>query len=137
MPAKDTYHDAVVEALEKDGWAITGEQIYVVVEGRHYFLDLAAQHRDHGGAIVVEVKSFVGDISPMDMVSVAVGKYMLYRIILAAIGDIRPLYLSVPIQTYNGVLSEQISAALLKEARVSLMVFDPSSEEVVEWINEL
>ncbi|MGD2183210.1 element excision factor XisH family protein [Lusitaniella coriacea LEGE 07167] len=29
MPAKDTYHDAVKNALIKDGWTITADPYYI------------------------------------------------------------------------------------------------------------
>jgi hypothetical protein len=34
MPAKDFYHNTVVEALHKDGWIITHDPYYLRI-GRH------------------------------------------------------------------------------------------------------
>lgn len=43
MPAKNIYHDAVVEALVADGWTITADPLSAVVGLRRLHVDLAAE----------------------------------------------------------------------------------------------
>lgn len=43
MSAKDTHHDAVVEALEKDGWKITHDPLRILWEQKVMFVDLGAE----------------------------------------------------------------------------------------------
>ena len=63
MPAKDTYHNTVRSALEKDGWMITDDPLTLKWGTKDLFVDfgaqklLAAQKNDI--KIAVEVKSFI------------------------------------------------------------------------------
>ena len=43
MPARDTYHDAVKNALIKDGWTITHDPLVVELGGDRLFIDLGAE----------------------------------------------------------------------------------------------
>ena len=43
MPARDLYHDAVKNALVKDGWTITHDPFIVEIEGDRLYIDLGAE----------------------------------------------------------------------------------------------
>ncbi|QXE25513.1 fdxN element excision controlling factor XisH [Richelia sinica FACHB-800] len=43
MPAKDIYHDAVKNALIKDGWAILADPYIIEYEDDNFFADLLAE----------------------------------------------------------------------------------------------
>ena len=43
MPAKDLYHDAIRNALEKSGWTITDDPLTIEYEEVRVFADLAAE----------------------------------------------------------------------------------------------
>ena len=43
MPAKDLYHEAVKNALVKDGWTITHDPLAVEIAGDRLFIDLGAE----------------------------------------------------------------------------------------------
>ncbi len=43
MPAKDIYHDAVKQALNKDGWAVTHDPLHLKYGGFDFFIDLGAE----------------------------------------------------------------------------------------------
>jgi hypothetical protein len=64
MPARDVYHDAVKNALVKDGWTITADPYFIKYEDAELYADLAAEKplaaERHEQKIVVEIKSFVG-----------------------------------------------------------------------------
>jgi XisH protein len=48
MPAKDLYHDIVVEALTADGWTITDDPLYLSVESAICGLTLALSETPSG-----------------------------------------------------------------------------------------
>lgn len=64
MPAKDFFHNAVKLALEKDGWLITDDPIYLDYGSVEIYIDLGAEKiiaaEREGKKIAVEVKSFIG-----------------------------------------------------------------------------
>src|ERR671914_1261155 len=99
MPAKDIYHDAVKNALVKDGWKITHDPLRLTWGGKDMYVDLGAERllaaEKAGQQIAVEIKSFVGD-SEMDDLEKALGQYVLYRAVLAEKEPNRALYLAVP-----------------------------------------
>lgn len=42
MPAKDFFHNTVKTSLEKDGWIITDENLFIEVEDVDFYIDLTA-----------------------------------------------------------------------------------------------
>jgi len=134
MPAKDRYHDAVVHALVKDGWTITSEQVFIDFAERHLWVDIQAAKALEKLTILVGVKGFENMPSPVDYLTSAVGKYVIYLSALDYAGLDTPLYMTVPIAAYEGILSEEIGRRTVRKANIRLMVFDPREEEVVRWI---
>lgn len=84
MPAKDKYHDAVVVALEKEGWDVES-QAYLRVGKRVVWVDLKAQQSDGKTFIMIEIKGFENMASPVDYIAHSIGKYVLYRAILESL----------------------------------------------------
>lgn len=100
MPARDIYHDVVVQALIADGWTITDDPLRIAFGARDFYVDLAAElpigaERD-GQRIAVEVKSFIGASNIRDL-ELAIGQFTLYREVLARSDPARRLYLAVSI----------------------------------------
>jgi hypothetical protein len=64
MAARDAFHDAVKQALIKDGWTITHDPFVIRVGKRSLLIDLAAENllaaRREDQTIAVEIKSFTG-----------------------------------------------------------------------------
>jgi hypothetical protein len=64
MPARDIYHDAVKNALIKDGWTITDDPLHLRWGLKDLYVDLGAEKlfaaEKEGRKIAVEVKSFIG-----------------------------------------------------------------------------
>ena len=86
MSAKDIVHEIVREALEKDGWVITHDPLFLrVSENIGMFLDLAANKviiaNRETLKIAVEVKSFVG-LSAVTDFHLAIGQFLNYRLSL-------------------------------------------------------
>ena len=135
MPAKDRYHEAVKRALLKAGWRIEREQITFILEGRHVQMDLKISDPrfPESAPAYVEIKSFLSR-SPMDDLSLAIGKYAMYRIILDELElNTTTLYLAVPLEAYQGILKERIGVLMRQRVGVVLLVVDVVQEVVKEW----
>jgi hypothetical protein len=69
--AKDLFHDAVKNALIKDGWQITDDPFFLKIGGVELYIDLGAEkliaaERDNQ-KIAVEIKSFISSSSLEDV----------------------------------------------------------------------
>lgn len=64
MSEEDIFHNAVRSALEKEGWIITHDPLFIKVEELDFFIDLAGEKilaaEKDGFKIAVEIKSFIG-----------------------------------------------------------------------------
>ncbi len=138
MPRKDIYHDAVKNALIKDGWTITADPLILSFENRALYVDLGAQRiiavEKAERKIAVEVKSFVNQSEIRDLEN-ALGQYVLYRILLQRKESDRKLYLAIEQNTYKGIFSEPIGKAVLDDEHINLIVFDKFEEVIVKWMN--
>ena len=135
MPAKDHYHDIVVNALRKAGWTQITEQVAIIVADRRLWIDIRAAKEAEQFAILIEVKGFENMPSPVEYLAQATGKYALYRAALDYLQINLPLYMAVPDAAYRGILSEEIGKQTLRRAGVRLLVFDPEREEIMAWID--
>lgn len=134
MPAEDYYHQSVVRALIKDGWTITGEQVFLEVRKRKMFIDIQAAKASENLVILVEVKGFENAGSVVEYLANTVGKYVLYRAVIKFNELAIPLFLAVPVKAYKSVLSEPLSRLMIQEEDIKLVVFDPDTEEITQWI---
>jgi hypothetical protein len=136
MPARDTYHDAVRNALIKDGWTITDDPFHLVWGARDFYVDLGAERvmaaEKAGQRIAVEVKSFVS-ASEMHDLELALGQFVLYRSILEEQEPERMLFLAIPAEPAE-ILAEPIGQLLIGKHLLRALVFDPQKEEIVRWI---
>jgi hypothetical protein len=134
MPAKDIYHDAVVNALRKDGWTIVTEQYTLGVDEKRVWIDIRAARENLRRIILIEVKSFHNLQDSIEALANAIGKYALYSAIIE-IKDIREdLFLAIPRLAYEGIFRTRIAQNLLKREKVKLIVFDVENEEILQWI---
>lgn len=138
MPAKDIFHDAVKHALIKGDWVITNDPLSLKVGRKDLFVDLGAERflaaEKQGEKIAVEIKSFVG-ASEVEDLRDAIGQYVLYQSALAKIEPERSLYLAIRQRIYTNVFEEEIGRMLLERGVVKLIVFDPKTEVIVQWID--
>lgn len=138
MPAKNIYHDAVVEALKADGWTITDDPLRLSYGGKDLFVDLGAERaaiaaEREGRKIAVEVQSFL-NLSAVRDLEEAVGQYEVYRVLLAQTDPQRGLYLAVPRRAYEGLLTERFGQLIVAQLQLRLLVFDTQPGRVVQWI---
>jgi hypothetical protein len=134
VPAKDRYHDTVARALTKGGWTVTAQQVAVAVPGRRLWIDLRAVMARDSLVVLIEVKGFEKMPSPVDYLASAVGQYVLYRAALDLVGLSTPLYLAVPVAAYEGILGETLGKQAVETAGIRIMLFDPITEEIIQWI---
>jgi hypothetical protein len=137
VPRRDLYRNVVRNALVKEGWTIThdpyplrfGEQKLYVDLGAE--MPIAAERGDR--KIAVETKSFVGESSVADLQR-ALGQYVMYRFLVARQEPERVLFLAVTQDTYGLVLNSIDARDLLANEKVRLIVVEPNTEVVAEWI---
>lgn len=137
MPARDNIHDALINALEKDGWEITHDPYPVLFGRRKGFVDLGAEKiiaaTKGTEKIAVEGKGFGGK-SEVTEFERALGQFIMY---FQAIQDKEPertLYLAVPVDFYQDFLSEPFFQILIKNNQLKIVVFNVIKEEIVSWI---
>jgi len=139
MPARDTYHAAVVKALIAEGWAITHDPLPLTYGDQDLYVDLGAESgtiaAEKGAEkIAVEIKSFLSRSAVEDF-QAAVGQFVIYRKILGITEPDRVLFLAVPARAYEGFLSRQFGQFILQDERIPLIVFDAQSERILKWIS--
>lgn len=76
MPKRDELHQPVRRALEKDGWTVTHDPLYLFFEGATLLADLGAERyfaAEKGNRrIAVEVKGF-DSLSPISELEKTIG----------------------------------------------------------------
>lgn len=137
MPAKDIYHTQVINALIKDGWIITHDPLRLQWGPKDMYVDLGAEQmvaaEKAGRKIAVEIKSFIGPSEIEDLKN-AVGQFILYRAVMQKTESDRDLFLAVRQTTFLELFDEPIGKLVVESEQIKLVVFDPSTEEIVQWI---
>ncbi|MBD2205228.1 XisH family protein [Calothrix sp. FACHB-1219] len=138
MPAKDIYHDAVKNALIKDGWTITADPYTIKYEKIQLFADLLADRtlevERNGQQIIVEIKSFISR-SPMREFETALGQYIIYRTLLKAVVPETKIYLGISKAIYQSFFQQKAISLVIEETNLLLIIVDLKTEEIVKWIN--
>lgn len=138
MPRLDIIHDAVKNALMKDGWTITDDPYIIQYRRTTLYADLGAERpiaaQRNGQKLVVEVKSFVG-ASKMQDLKEALGQYDIYRYLLEATVPDRKLYVAVSAFAYNTFFKQDVIQLILNRHQLPLIVVDIDVEEITQWIN--
>jgi hypothetical protein len=138
MPKLDLIHDAVKNALIKDGWTITADPYTIQYEEVKLFADLAADRpiaaERAGQKIVVEVKSFI-NLSPVHDFQAALGQYEMYRSYLELTAPERKLYLAVNSTVYSNFFELKAIQLLVQRHQLSILTVEVEKEEVEQWIN--
>lgn len=137
MPARNIYHDHVLDALQADGWTITDDPYRVTFGDHRLYIDIGAEREVIGaerGAdrIAVEVQSFV-QASAIRSLQEAAGQYSMYRLVMERVDPQRPLYLAVPDRVQAEVLNDPLGQLMLRELRIKTMVFDEVTRRVLRW----
>ena len=138
MPAKDIYHNAVKNALIKDGWTITADPYFIKYEDAELYADLAAEKpiaaERQGQKIVVEIKSFVGRSLMYDFHG-ALGQYIVYRNLIELTAPENRLYLAIDDIVYQDFFQRKAVQAVARRNQLLLIVVEIEKEEIIQWIN--
>lgn len=136
--ARDLIHQAVKNALIKDGWTITDDPYPIQYKDVSTSADLGAERvlaAEQGTRkIVVEIKSFIGP-SPIQDLKNALGQYMLYKGLLKFTASDRELFLAISDTAYAEIFSRPAIQALMHEYALTMFVVEIPSEEIIKWIN--
>ena len=137
MPARDIYHNAVKNALIKDGWTITHDPLAVEIEGDRLYIDLGAERviaAEKGTRkIAVEIKTFGGPSLMADMER-ALGQYVLYHIFLKRTDPERELYLAVPEDVLEDLFQRVPGRGFLEDEGGKVFGVDNANEEIKKWL---
>ncbi|MFN4255206.1 MAG: XisH family protein [Saprospiraceae bacterium] len=135
--ARDTYHDAVRLALEKEGWTITDEQHKFSTGDASFEIDLFAERlivAERGDErIAVEVKSFLSQ-SPMNKFHEAVGQYENYLIALEEYDPERRLFLAIPLHLWETFFQKPFVQKVISRRGMRLIVYNQVEEIIEKWI---
>jgi XisH protein len=138
MSRKDRFHQAVKNALEKDGWTITHDPLSLKIGTLRLQVDLGAEKliaaQKDNQKIAVEIKSFLRASKITDFYQ-AFGQFLPYKVALKRIKPERVIYLAIPNSTYEELFGEILIQDLLEEYPVKLIICNPEKEEVQSWIN--
>ena len=136
MPAQDSIHDAVVRALQKDGWTITHDPYTVKFGGVRVHADLAAEKvlaAERGADLIaVEIKSFVG-ASPVHDFEEALGQFLLYLALMKRADPTRKLYLAIDSGTHETLFAREAIRVVVEDYAVARVVVNLAREEVASW----
>lgn len=103
MSARDLFHFAVVNALQKEDWIVTDDPLEIELEDVTLKIDLGAERliaaEKAEEKIAVEVKSFASNSAVSDF-HTALGQFLNYQIALEENESERLLYLAVPVDAY-------------------------------------
>ena len=114
MARRDVIHDAVKNALIKDGWNITHDPLSISFGSQRGYVDLGAERfiaaARHDEKIAVEIKSFAGR-SLITELEKALGQYLMYRTWLNIKERDRATYLAMDIEAYQTLFEETFLGA--------------------------
>ena len=137
MARLDKIHNAVKNALIKDGWTITADPFRIDFEEYHLYADLAAERpiaAERGEEkIVVEIKSFLSRSTISDF-ETALGQYRIYKRLLLHLAPETDIYLAVSEATYSEFFVWKATQFIIEAEEVSLFTVNIESEEIMRWI---
>lgn len=126
MPAKDKYHDAVKNALIKDGWTITADTYFIRYEDAELYAELAAENpiaaERQGQKIVVDIKSFVG--KSLMYFHHALGQYVVYRNLIQLTVPEYTLYLAIDNIVYEEFFNRESLQPFITQNYLLLIVLN-------------
>ena len=128
MPAKDTYHNAVKNALIKDGWTITADPYPLEYEDVELYPDLAIEklisEDQKQRKIIIEIKSFIRPSLMKDFQN-ALGQYIVYRdLIQLAQDEYQEIYLAIKDEIYETFFQRKSIKAVVKLNQIALVIID-------------
>ncbi|NES82512.1 MAG: fatty-acid oxidation protein subunit alpha [Moorea sp. SIO2B7] len=135
--AKDAFHDMVRLALQKEGWTITDDPLFLRLGDAKIYIDLVAEKllaaTKGDEKIAVEIKTFA-DISPIFAFHVAVGQFVNYQVALEKLYPLRILFLAIPEVIYDTFFQSELAQSVIKKQQINLIIYDPEQGVIVKWL---
>lgn len=134
--AKDRFHNAVKNALEKQDWIITADPYELSVGDVDFEIDLAAEMlaaERAGEKIAVEIKSFIGG-SNVSEFHTALGQFLNYKFALEEADPQRKLYLAIPESIYKSFFQRRFTRSVVERTQINLLIYNEIQEEIVQWL---
>ncbi|MBD2633732.1 XisH family protein [Limnothrix sp. FACHB-881] len=136
--AKDLFHQAVRNALEKENWSITDDPLSLKLGGVDLYIDLGAEKllaaERAGQKIAVEIKTF-GGRSEIAEFHLALGQFLNYRLALQVSDPARELFLAVPQVIYESFFTLEFIKMSITNYQIKLLVYEPATETIALWKN--
>jgi hypothetical protein len=137
MPARDKFHEAVKTGLQRDGWTVTADPLYLEFGGVDLYVDLAAEKviaaEKEGRKIAVEIKTFSAP-SLISEFHTALGQFINYRTVLQVQEAERQLYLAVPEDTYWAFFLLPFTQTVIAQQHLKVLVYDVEQEVILQWL---
>lgn len=137
MSKRDDLHFSLRRTLEKDGWEITDDPLILVLEQTLLKADLGAEKfftaEKQGRKIAVEVKDFDSP-SVISELEKTMGQLQLYEWALEEQDPERQLFLAVSQEIYRKHFQKPIFQLAIARNKINLLVYEPSQEEILQWI---
>jgi hypothetical protein len=136
--AKDKYHEAVRNALIKDGWTITHDPFILKKKEAKidYEVDLGAEKllaAEKGvEKIAVEIKSFL-KTSLLNEFHGILGQYISYTDAIEYLELDRPLILAIPEVAEARLQDHPFILHLIKKHQVKTLVYNEDEEIILSW----
>ena len=137
MARRDVIHDAVKNALIKDGWQITADPYRIIFKDATLEADMRADKlfvaTRENRSIVIEVKSFLRPSFIHEFLS-ACGQYQAYVFLLQEKQQSETVYMAVSDEIYRHEFQSEAVQVLAKRFALRLLVVDIEHEEIWQWI---
>lgn len=137
MAARDLFHNAVRNGLQKQSWIITADPLSLKFGDTRIYIDLGAEKivaAEKGEEkIAVEIKTFANDSVVFDF-HVAIGQFINYQVVLENKDPDRTLYLAVPQEVHNTFFQSLLAQSVIQKYQIKLIVYDPENEVITKWL---
>jgi hypothetical protein len=137
MPARDLIHYQVRTALERDGWKITSDPLFIPVEGLSgLFIDLAIENiigiEKNGEKAAIEIKGF-GEQSITQDFYIALGQVLVYENGMQDQGLNWPIYLAMPVEEFSKLEKIPLFIRIIDKYGIKILIIDIQNQKVVKW----
>ena len=137
MPKRDNFHETVKIALQKEGWNITNDPLFVPTEGgTNFFIDLGIERfigaEKEGENIAVEIKSF-DETSVSYTFYEILGQFLVYVIALEEQIKQWDLYIAISNLGYKRLDEAAVFKKAIERHQLKFIIFEPLTKSIIEW----